>query len=132
MPRQKLNNGGRLAIPEAVRAYLELRPGDWIEFISMPGCRVRVGRAARDIGRPVRVSASLTTQGVTLPSTVLRHLQAEPGSEIEFRRLDDGGIELEKANTPRGRHAVESQVDSGQRGPARGLDIFVSIGIEHE
>ena len=45
---------------------------------------------------------TVTSKGqVTIPKSVRDHLGVGPGSQADFRRTDDGGIVIEKADGPR-------------------------------
>jgi AbrB family looped-hinge helix DNA binding protein len=44
---------------------------------------------------------TVTSKGqVTIPKPVRDHLGIVPGSQVEFRRADDGSIVIEKAEAP--------------------------------
>ena len=48
------------------------------------------------------MATTVTSNGqVTIPKSVRDHLGVGPGSQVDFRRTDDGGIVIEKADGPR-------------------------------
>jgi antitoxin PrlF len=47
------------------------------------------------------MATTVTSKGqVTIPKPVRDHLGIVPGSQVEFRRVDDGSIVIEKAEAP--------------------------------
>ena len=47
------------------------------------------------------MATKVTSKGqVTIPKPVRDHLGIVPGSQVEFRRADDGSIVIEKAEAP--------------------------------
>jgi antitoxin PrlF len=47
------------------------------------------------------MATKVTSKGqVTIPKPVRDHLGIVPGSQVEFRRVDDGSIVIEKAEAP--------------------------------
>jgi antitoxin PrlF len=47
------------------------------------------------------MATTVTSKGqVTIPKPVRDHLGIVPGSQVEFRRADDGSIVIEKAEVP--------------------------------
>jgi AbrB family looped-hinge helix DNA binding protein len=47
------------------------------------------------------MATTVTSKGqVTIPKPVRDHLGIVPGSQVEFRRADDGSIVIEKAEEP--------------------------------
>ena len=47
------------------------------------------------------MATTVTSKGqVTIPKPVRDHLGIVPGSQVEFRRTDDGSVVVEKANAP--------------------------------
>jgi len=133
VPRHRLSENGSLFVPEAVRLYMELVPGDFLEFVIAPWCRVLLGRVPQAMGPPVRPHGVLASNGtVAVPRVIQRHLQTDPGEEIEYLRTQDGTVELDKADSPRQRGGHTLRDSLGERGPGRGLDMLVSIGLEGE
>ncbi len=133
MSSQTLSTRGELLVPEAVRAYAEFTMGDTLEFVTLPGCRVLLGRAAPAAGRPIRPTGLLTSSGVvTIPLVVQRHMQIGSGDDVDFLRIQGGGLELEKADSPRQRGSATLRDSMGDRGPGRGLDLMVSIAIPED
>lgn len=131
--RQTLGTRGELLLPEAVRAYVDVDFGDSLEFVTLPGCRVLVGRVSTGAGRPIRPAGVVTSSGtISIPLMIQRHMQIGPGDDIEFLRLESGGLELEKADSPRQRGGPSSRDSLGDRGPGRGLDMLVSISLPEE
>ena len=131
VPSQTLNDAGQLFLPEAVRIYASLVAGDFVEFVMLPGHRVLLGRVPADAERPVRPHSVLSTSGtVQVPLVVRRHLQVEKGDDIEYLRVQERLLEIEKANRPPQRSAAQREKDLGDRGPGRGLDMLVSISVD--
>ncbi len=131
VPAQTLNAGGQLFVPEAVRVYASLVAGDYVEFVTLPGSRVLLGRVPSDAGRPVRPNSVLSTSGtIVIPLVVRRHMQVDPGDGIEYLRVQKGGLEIEKHNRAPQRSSAKRGKELGDRGAGRGLDMLVSIGIE--
>jgi AbrB family looped-hinge helix DNA binding protein len=48
------------------------------------------------------MATTVTRKGqVTIPKPVRDYLGIRPGSQVDFRRTDDGGVVIEKADGPR-------------------------------
>ena len=61
---------------------------------------------------------TVTSKGqVTIPKPVRDHLGIEPGSEVNFRRADDGSIVIERADGTRPPSRFAKLVGSAGPGP---------------
>jgi bifunctional DNA-binding transcriptional regulator/antitoxin component of YhaV-PrlF toxin-antitoxin module len=116
-----------------MRVYAEFTMGDLLEFVILSGSRVMLGRAAPGSGRPIRPTGVLTSSGVvTIPLAVQRHMQIEPGDDVQFLRIQGGSLGLEKTDQPRHRGRGPGRDSLGDRGAGRGLDMLVSISVPED
>lgn len=72
------------------------------------------------------MATTVTSKGqVTIPKTVREHLGIVPGSQVEFRRVADGGIVIERADgaRPQSRFAKAR----GSAGPGMTTDELMAL-----
>ena len=63
------------------------------------------------------MATTVTSKGqVTIPKPVRDHLGIVPGSQVEFRRIDNGSIVIEKADAPAPRSCRSRHVDRPDHG----------------
>lgn len=72
------------------------------------------------------MGATVTSKGqVTIPKAVRDLLGIEPGTEVEFRRTDDGVVVLERADTRPGKSRFEKL--RGRAGPGMSTDELMAL-----
>jgi antitoxin PrlF len=72
------------------------------------------------------MTSTITRKGqVTIPKPVRDHLGIGPGSQIAFRRADDGSIVIEKADGTR--HASRFAKVIGSAGPGPSTDEIMAL-----
>ena len=73
------------------------------------------------------MATKVTSKGqVTIPKPVRDHLGIVPGSEVEFRRAEDGGIVLERAGMTR-REPSRFAKARGSAGPGMTTDELMAL-----
>lgn len=72
------------------------------------------------------MATTVTSKGqVTIPKSVRDHLGIVPGSQVDFRRADDGGIVIEKADGPRPPSRFAKA--RGSAGPGMSTDELMAL-----
>ena len=72
------------------------------------------------------MATTVTSKGqVTIPKPVRDYLGIEPGSEVNFRRADDGSIIIEKADGTRPQSRFAKAV--GSAGPGLTTDELMQL-----
>jgi AbrB family looped-hinge helix DNA binding protein len=73
------------------------------------------------------MATKVTSKGqVTIPKPVRDHLGIVPGSEVEFRRAEDGNIVVEKAGTT-DREPSRFAKARGSAGPGLSTDELMAL-----
>jgi antitoxin PrlF len=73
------------------------------------------------------MATTVTSKGqVTIPKPVRDHLGIGPGSQIDFRRADDGSIVIEKADATKPRPSRFAKV-IGSAGPGPSTDEIMAL-----
>ena len=71
------------------------------------------------------MATTVTSKGqVTIPKRVRDYLGIGPGSQVDFRRTDDGGIAIERADGPRPPSRFAKLL--GSAGPGMTTDSLVT------
>ena len=72
------------------------------------------------------MATTVTSKGqVTIPKPVRDHLGIGPGSQVAFRRADDGSIVIEKADGVRAPSRFEKAI--GSAGPGLSTDELMAL-----
>jgi antitoxin PrlF len=73
------------------------------------------------------MATTVTSKGqVTIPKPVRDHLGIGPGSQIDFRRADDGSIVIEKADATKPRPSRFAKL-RGSAGPGMTTDELMAL-----
>lgn len=74
------------------------------------------------------MATTVTSKGqVTIPKPVREHLGIGPGSQIAFRRADDGSIVIEKANGTAPPRVSRFAKVRGSAGPGMTTDELMAL-----
>ncbi len=130
MPGSIINDGFHVHLPESVRTFLGVTPGDYIEFHFTDHGTIQLMKAQR----PDDGNVLFSSNHVQLPSPVRRHLEVDQGQRVEYLDvrartaaerprvlLENAGSERRAPSIRRARQ-FENKVSPGTR-------MFTSVGF---